>query len=202
MIRPLSSRTFRVGQVNALFDTFDEDGSGSVDYKEISKALSRSANTDKGKKLKAGVLPSELPAPLHETQDYGAAAAAQLFDSVVLTAPDGTPMPQTLYPRHCVQFTWGAKAPKEMETRADDVVLQEGTAAYLGSRSAFYDYGKHKQTGAIGTPRSRDVTKVTYVTDHLDVRCATAARRRDLWVARPTPATRLTRWRPALAAVT
>ena len=43
-------------------------------------------------------------------------------------------MPQTLYPRHCVQFTWGAKAPKEMETRADDVVLQEGTAAYLDSR--------------------------------------------------------------------
>eukprot|EP00966_Prymnesium_polylepis_P297911 6883458-Prymnesium_polylepis.1 len=55
-------------------------------------------------------------------------------------------MAQTLYPRHCVQFTWGAKAPAELESHEDDVMLQEGTAAHLDSRSAFYDYGKHRAT--------------------------------------------------------
>ena len=39
----------------------------------------------------------------------------------MLTAPDGkTPMPQVLWPRHCVQKTWGAECHPDLVVDASD----------------------------------------------------------------------------------
>ena len=48
----------------------------------------------------------KFPAPVHSSQDANEARKAALFTQVVLTAPNGKdPMPQSLWPRHCVQNT-------------------------------------------------------------------------------------------------
>ena len=70
------------------------------------------------------------PVGLHASEDPAHAADAGLFDVVTLTAPDGaSPMPQTLWPRHCVQDSWGAALHDELRPPAEHVVVYKGTDA-------------------------------------------------------------------------
>lgn len=61
-------------------------------------------------------LPSHLPAPLHETQSKEEVLAAAPFATVKLQAPDGSLMPQILYPRHCVKAICAAIVPMNRTT--------------------------------------------------------------------------------------
>ena len=65
---------------------------------------------------------------------------ADVYDTVVLTAPDGkAPMPTQLLPRHCVQFTWGARTHEELVVdESSDLLVVQGTRAEVGSFSALH----------------------------------------------------------------
>jgi len=112
-------------------------------------------------------------APLHPSQSEEEARNAALFDSVVFVAPDGkTEMKQTLWPRHCVQNTWGAECHKDLIKLDDDIIVHKGTNSRIDSYSCVYDNGKYQQTTMLEELRSRGVTHVYLCGLALDV-CVT-----------------------------
>ena len=64
---------------------------------------------------------------LHASQDAAAAARAKQFEQVLLATPDGSPMPQVLYPRHCVQSSQGAECHPKLCRAETDLVVYQGT---------------------------------------------------------------------------
>ena len=42
---------------------------------------------------------------------------AQTYDTVVFEGVNGQPMKQRLWPRHCVQESWGAELHKDLKVR-------------------------------------------------------------------------------------
>lgn len=146
-------------EVEALFDSFDPDRSGEIDYKEFQRALAPLKASRGGKGGGGGVKP---PAPLHPSQKGTDAKGVQVYDQVVLTAPDGTtPMPTQLLPRHCVQFTWGAALHDELVTDPErDLLVVQGSRAEVGSFSAFHDRHKLRSTGLATELRRAGVTHV------------------------------------------
>ncbi|QAA81002.1 bifunctional nicotinamidase/pyrazinamidase [Aequorivita sp. H23M31] len=55
--------------------------------------------------------------------------------------------PQTLWPDHCVQETFGAQFHPELNTERWDAIFRKGTDREIDSYSAFYDNGHMKSTG-------------------------------------------------------
>ena len=143
-------------EVDALFDTFDGDRSGEIDYKEVQKALApMRKKLAKGKQGQPA-----LTAPLHKSQSHAAAEATEVFDEVLLEAPDGSAMPSTLFPRHCVQFTWGSRLHPELITDEKDLSVVLGTTPRVASYSAFHDRRKYRSTGLLAELRQNGVTHV------------------------------------------
>ena len=105
----------------------------------------------------------KCPVRLHPSQDVAAAAAAAdaPFSTVTLTAPDGaSPMTQVLWPRHCVQGSWGSQLHPGLETGERDFEVHKGTSPHVDSYSAFYDNSKWRQTSLLAELRRRGVTHV------------------------------------------
>lgn len=103
----------------------------------------------------------DFPAPLHPTQGLEAAMTAPIFTPITLLAPDGhTAMKQTLWPRHCVQNTWGAACHVDLHLAPDDIIVYKGTDPCIDSYSCVFDNGKYKQTGLLDELRSKEVTHV------------------------------------------
>jgi len=114
--------------------------------------------------------------PLHESQDAAAAISPPPFSQLTLLSPDGvTPMPQTLWPRHCVQHTWGSECHPDLVRSDDDVVVFKGTDAHVDSYSAFYDNQKLNQTALLKLLRARGVTHLFVTGLALDVCVAFSA---------------------------
>lgn len=110
------------------------------------------------------------PAPIHPTQSAEEAERAHAFERIVLTAPDGvTPMPQELWPSHCVQGRWGSECHPDLVTSPSDVVVHKGTNGAVDSYSAFYDNSKLQQTELLAELRRRRVTHVHVCGLALDV---------------------------------
>lgn len=55
--------------------------------------------------------------------------------------------PQTLWPNHCVQGTWGAEFHSDLDTNRCEAIFRKGTDKDIDSYSAFYDNGHLKSTG-------------------------------------------------------
>lgn len=101
------------------------------------------------------------PSPLHPSQDEGEAKSAGVFSTVTLVGPDGSsPMHQTLWPRHCVQNTWGAECHKDLVVREGDILVNKGVDPRVDSYSAFYDNQKLHQTNLLAELRRHEVTHV------------------------------------------
>lgn len=106
------------------------------------------------------------PASLHpdcSDAEKAAAKAATPFSSVVLSAPNGARMEQVLWPRHCVQESWGAQNHKDLVTRPSDVVVHKGVLDTIDSYSAFFDNMKLNDTGLLGRLSGLGVTHVYLV---------------------------------------
>lgn len=58
--------------------------------------------------------------------------------------------PQTLWPDHCVQDSFGAFFHPDLNTQKWEAVFRKGTNRKIDSYSAFYDNGKLKSTGLAG----------------------------------------------------
>ena len=110
------------------------------------------------------------PAPLHPSQDPEEAKNADVFATVMLLAPDeASPMRQTLWPRHCVQDTWGSECHADLHTDPSDIIVRKGTDPRVDSYSAFYDNQKLNQTSLLSELRARGVTHVFVTGLALDV---------------------------------
>lgn len=81
--------------------------------------------------------------PLHETSPVDA-AAAQVFDTVVFAGPP--PMKQRLWPRHCVQDSWGSELHKDLKVVDNAVKVYKGTNPEVDSYSVFWDNKKLSET--------------------------------------------------------
>ena len=103
------------------------------------------------------------PAPLHPSlsaEEVRASATAAPFSNVVLTGPTGERMEQILWPRHCVQGSWGAALHKSLHSRPSDVTVNKGIDARVDSYSAFFDNMKLNDTGLLAKLRGLGVTHV------------------------------------------
>lgn len=70
--------------------------------------------------------------------------------------------PQTLWPNHCVQNSWGAEFHPDLNTKPWEAIFRKGTDKKIDSYSAFYDNGHLKSTGLAGYLREKGSTQVYF----------------------------------------
>ena len=95
-----------------------------------------------------------------------------LFSKAMLSAPNGSKMEQTLWPRHCVQDTWGSACHADLVVLSSDIQVVKGTDPRVDSYSAFYDNAKLRETTMLAELSARSVTHVYLCGLALDV-CVT-----------------------------
>ncbi|XP_060518213.1 nicotinamidase-like [Cylas formicarius] len=94
---------------------------------------------------------------LHESSPI-AGNNAKLYDTVVF---DGDPpMVQRLWPRHCVQNTWGSELYKDLKVVDNAVKIYKGTNPEVDSYSAFWDNSKLTDTKLEAQLKMRNITDV------------------------------------------
>ena len=80
---------------------------------------------------------------------------------VVFTAPDGkSPMPQRLFPDHCVQGSAGAELAAGLRPRDGHLLVRKGTEAGVDSYSAFFDNLRLRSTGLEDDLAARGINTV------------------------------------------
>ncbi|XP_067124385.1 nicotinamidase isoform X1 [Centruroides vittatus] len=83
---------------------------------------------------------------------------AKTFDTVIF---EGTPkIEQKLWPKHCVQNTWGAEFHPDLKITENAVIVHKGTNSNIDSYSAFWDNQKLSSTNLDTELRDRGVTDV------------------------------------------
>ncbi|XP_076046627.1 nicotinamide amidase isoform X2 [Oratosquilla oratoria] len=96
--------------------------------------------------------------PMHKTSK---SEEAQVYDTVVFDVKrDGTPTTQMLWPRHCVQKSWGAELHKELKVAPEGILVYKGTDPDLDSYSAFWDNNKQSHTILNEELQKKNVTDV------------------------------------------
>lgn len=94
---------------------------------------------------------------LHETSPIDA-KSAKVYDTVLF---DGeTPMRQCLWPRHCVQDTWGAELHKDLKIIENSIKVYKGTNPDVDSYSMFRDNQKIAETTLGAQLRARGITDI------------------------------------------
>ncbi|KAG7309472.1 hypothetical protein JYU34_005440 [Plutella xylostella] len=83
---------------------------------------------------------------------------AQAYDTVVFAGPP--PMKQRLWPRHCVQDTWGAELHKDLKIVPGAVKVYKGTNPEVDSYSVFWDNKKITDTTLCSQLRMRQATDI------------------------------------------
>ncbi|CAB3224777.1 unnamed protein product [Arctia plantaginis] len=83
---------------------------------------------------------------------------AQAYDTVVFAGPP--PMKQRLWPRHCVQDTWGAELHKDLKVVEGAVKIYKGTNPEVDSYSVFWDNKKLTDTTLSTQLRMRNATDI------------------------------------------
>ncbi|HEY8780734.1 MAG TPA: bifunctional nicotinamidase/pyrazinamidase [Mucilaginibacter sp.] len=69
-------------------------------------------------------------------------------------------VPQTLWPDHCIQGTYGADFPRALSQNKIAAILRKGTDPEIDSYSGFYDNGHQKATGLAGYLRDKNIDEV------------------------------------------
>ncbi|CAK1594191.1 unnamed protein product [Parnassius mnemosyne] len=83
---------------------------------------------------------------------------AQAYDTVVFAGPP--PMRQRLWPRHCVQDTWGAELSNDLKVVDGAVKVYKGTNSEVDSYSVFWDNKKLTDTNLSLQLRNRGATDI------------------------------------------
>ncbi|XP_014662024.1 PREDICTED: pyrazinamidase/nicotinamidase-like [Priapulus caudatus] len=86
------------------------------------------------------------------------AAEVQLFDTV--TFDDKYKCQQKMWPRHCVQGSWGAELHRGLTVPNDAVIINKGINPDLDSYSGFWDNEKVSQTPLAEKLQEKGVTHV------------------------------------------
>ncbi|KFM79542.1 Pyrazinamidase/nicotinamidase, partial [Stegodyphus mimosarum] len=83
---------------------------------------------------------------------------AKIFDTVVFEGPPE--IEQKLWPRHCVQKSWGSELHSELKIAENAIFIYKGTCSDIDSYSAFWDNQKLSQTNLSEELKTRGVTDV------------------------------------------
>ncbi|KAJ2954954.1 hypothetical protein O0L34_g3285 [Tuta absoluta] len=83
---------------------------------------------------------------------------AQTYDTVVFAGPP--PMKQRLWPRHCIQDTWGAELHKDLKIVEGAVKVYKGTNPEVDSYSVFWDNKSLTDTSLSSQLRMRGATDI------------------------------------------
>lgn len=95
--------------------------------------------------------------PLHESSPIDA-DSAKVYDTVIF---DGDPpIKQRLWPRHCVQESWGAELHKELKVLHDSVKVHKGSNPEVDSYSVFHDNQRVSETTLNAQLRAKGITDV------------------------------------------
>lgn len=95
--------------------------------------------------------------PLHSTSPIDA-ESAQVFDTVVF---DGSPpITQRLWPKHCVQDSWGAELHKDLKVLENSMKVYKGTNPDIDSYSSFQDNLKASQTALKAQLKAKQITDI------------------------------------------
>ena len=70
-----------------------------------------------------------------------------VFQQIELSHTDGERYQQTLWPRHCVAGSEGAKLHPDLQQNKIDALICKGTNPGIDSYSAFFDNGRRQETG-------------------------------------------------------
>ncbi|CAL8117369.1 unnamed protein product [Orchesella dallaii] len=95
---------------------------------------------------------------LHGSSSVKTGEEASLFDTVVFEGPPV--MEQKLWPRHCVQNTWGAKIHENIKIVEGSPFIYKGTNPEVDSYSAFFDNYKLSKTALDTELMNKGVTDV------------------------------------------
>lgn len=95
--------------------------------------------------------------PLHESSPADV-DMAKPFDTVIF---DGNPpIKQRLWPKHCIQDTWGAELHKDLKILDDSIQIYKGSNPLVDSYSVFSDNEKISETILGAEMRARGITDV------------------------------------------
>ncbi|XP_967306.3 nicotinamidase isoform X1 [Tribolium castaneum] len=92
---------------------------------------------------------------LHESSPISA-ENAKVYDTVVFDREP--PMVQKLWPRHCVQNTWGSDLHKDLKVVENSTKIYKGTNPDVDSYSLFWDNQKLTDTKLDSLLRARNIT--------------------------------------------
>ncbi|XP_017781663.1 PREDICTED: pyrazinamidase/nicotinamidase [Nicrophorus vespilloides] len=95
--------------------------------------------------------------PVHSTSPISA-ENAQTYDTVIFAGPP--PMKQRLWPRHCVQDTWGSELHKELKMLDNSIKVYKGTNPEVDSYSVFWDNKKLTDTTLCAQLRIKNATDI------------------------------------------
>lgn len=83
---------------------------------------------------------------------------AQLFDKVIF---DGKPpIEQVLWPKHCVQNTWGSELHKDLIVDNNAVMIKKGVNPKIDSYSVFFDNQRTSMTDLVKHMKESKVTHI------------------------------------------
>ncbi|XP_071449344.1 uncharacterized protein Naam [Hetaerina americana] len=83
---------------------------------------------------------------------------AKMFDTVVFEGPPQ--IRQKLWPRHCVQESWGAELHKDLKVVENSVMVYKGTNPEVDSYSVFWDNKKMTQTSLVSQLEQVNATDI------------------------------------------
>ena len=94
-------------------------------------------------------------------KETGSVGSFKAFNQVTLLADDDrAEHAQMLYPRHCVQKSWGSECHKDLVVKPQDMSVYKGQKANIDSYSAFFDNCKANDTGLTKQLEDAGVTDV------------------------------------------
>ncbi|KAK7869347.1 hypothetical protein R5R35_012893 [Gryllus longicercus] len=83
---------------------------------------------------------------------------AKVYDTVIFEGPP--PMKQRLWPRHCVQESWGAELHKNLKVVDNAIKVYKGTNPDVDSYSVFWDNKKLSDTTLCSELKQRNATDI------------------------------------------
>ncbi|XP_053695533.1 nicotinamidase isoform X2 [Sabethes cyaneus] len=95
--------------------------------------------------------------PIHPTSPLNA-DNAQVYDTVIFAGPP--PMKQRLWPRHCVQDSWGSELHKDLKIVDHGIKVYKGTNPEVDSYSVFWDNKKLSDTSLCSQLRMKSATDI------------------------------------------
>lgn len=94
---------------------------------------------------------------LHESSPLDG-DSAQVFDTVIFEGPPT--IKQRLWPRHCVQDSWGSELHKDLKIVENSVKVYKGTNPEIDSYSVFWDNAKMSETSLSAQLKMKGITDI------------------------------------------